>query len=189
MGLGMLQYQNDYLTAKLEKVQVTAQITQTNRRGLLQEYEVELTAHNPIFMVGEEKEVQLALREKTTITLNNDIPTPIRIWHYSCDNPGFRIDYSNRDAEITAYLEYKTNTTTTDEIIYINSTYDQKNMKYGEYGLEEQYARDITGSLEAGSKFFMLNNGANELTLDCDMYISTTRPYARLFYYDCRTGI
>lgn len=74
--LGTLEYQNDYIDVVLDNVEVSVQPHPINRYGTVQEYEVELVAHNPWFRDTTLTEVSINAGVANLITYNGDIPAP-----------------------------------------------------------------------------------------------------------------
>lgn len=82
--LGTLKYENDYITVVLEDVEVTTQPSPTNRYGTVQEYEVELTAHNPFFR---DENMTVITANNFDFTYTGDIPAPwIFEWEFSTND-------------------------------------------------------------------------------------------------------
>ena len=82
--LGTLKYENDYITVVLENVEVTTQPSPTKRYGTVQEYEVELTAHNPFFR---DENMTVINGTGFDFTYTGDVPAPwIFEWEYNTNN-------------------------------------------------------------------------------------------------------
>lgn len=127
--LGTLEYQNDYIDVVLDNVEVSVQPHPITRYGTLQEYEVELVAHNPWFRDKELTEVDLVYNEPQWLLYNGDVPAPWIIQYevdstHSITNPHLYItnQFYNFEPKVGA-----------DAYVYINGTFtytEENPLKY-----------------------------------------------------------
>lgn len=192
---GELIYENDALRVAID-VFVSTPLTNTNRLGRLQEYEIELTAANPYFRDCDETAVVI---EGFTggitfpLQINNtqfaDAGTDVSI-NYQGDIPGaIRAEFQEECVNptlinITTGEYIKVNTTLDeDDKLIITTGYGNKTVKH--YVADDDTTEDAFHLIDLGSTFFELPQGRSKLSFTAD----TGTPKVILYYYQWYSGV
>lgn len=187
--LGTLKYENDYISVVLEDVEVTTQPSPTNRYGTLQEYEVELTAHNPFFRDETMTEIS---GNSFTFTYTGDIPASwIAEWNFSTNdyNPSSVYIYNQgNNSSALIYPDF----TTIDLPIGSSSAYYGVCTAYGKkgtclqdsgYGALDFNSNWVAARIRSDSKYCNIYPGTVEVG------IGMSGQSTKLKYYNWYSGV
>lgn len=208
---GMLTYQNDYGTYILDDIIVSVPPTPINKYGVVQEYEVELTAYNPIFRSNTLTQKTLYIRQSSSSSWNGftyDGTAPAPYWICFSNtaktivNPSIKHQYplynstgghSDVETQIKLINTYGGSGTSGYEVI--NNEYGNKGHKHVSYYPPSyistlQRAVFEIGDISPNSTFsYLYPKSLNNFKLEYEASNNTASKDATLMYYSRYIGV